>query len=379
MEQKVYSGENAFSHLLRILRESNCKKFFFVCGNHVFQTPKIQEFLCTLTISYVHFSDFTSNPVYEDIVKGVSLFRHEKCDFIVAIGGGSTIDVAKCIKEFAVLDEQKNYLEQHGKSSNIPMMAIPTTAGTGSEATQFAVLYQNKKKRSLSHPSLIPEFVILDAGFLDGLSDYHKKSSLLDALCQCIESYWSIYSTEESRYLAKKGIQQILGNFEGYFQNEPKSQMNMLLAANLSGKAINITQTTAAHGMSYGLSSLYGIAHGHAAACCLPYVWEYIADHTADCLDSRGESHLLKILDELNEIFYGDSYKDSIERWNQIVSFLNLPFPVTGTHTEILDLTASVNMERLSNTPVAIPEQAIYSMYQRLLTDKKKQNHPIVS
>lgn len=378
MEQKVYCGENAFSNLPHILKENNCKQLFLICGNHVFQIPKIQECIHSLTIPYVHFSDFTSNPIYEDIKKGVSVFKQTQCDFIVAIGGGSTIDVAKCIKEFVVLNEEENYLEQPCQNSSIPILAIPTTAGTGSEATQFAVLYENKEKKSLSHPCLIPEFVILDSVFLDGLSEYHKKSALLDALCQCVESYWSVHSTKESKELAKKGMQQILGNVEGYFRNEPEAKNNLLIAANLSGKAINITKTTAAHAMSYRLSTLYGIAHGHAVACCLPYVWEYIATHTADCLDCRGENYLLETLNELNEIFYADSFKDSIKRWNQIVSSLNLPLVVRGTDKEILDLATSVNVERLSNTPVTIPEKAIYSMYEQLLADKKKQNDQIV-
>lgn len=376
MEQTIYSGRNAFSSLASILIKHQCNKFLLVCGNRVFQSPDVRKFLERLTIPYVHFSDFTPNPIYEDIVAGVSLFKNTQCDSIVAIGGGSTIDVAKCIKEFAVLNEEIDYLEQPCQNSIIPLLAIPTTAGTGSEATHFAVLYKNGEKKSLSHFSLIPEVVILDTVFLKGLSDYHKKSALLDALCQCIESYWSIHSTDISKAYARKGIRLILENIEGYLVDEPEAQENMLLAANLSGKAINITQTTAAHAMSYRLSSIYGIAHGHSVACCLPYVWKHIAEHTAACLDQRGESYLLKILDELNEIFYADSAVESIERLEQIVFSLQMSSPVATAETEIENLTESVNIQRLSNTPVAITEKDIYEMYCQLLTGKKKTYFP---
>lgn len=379
MEQTIYSGRNAFSSLASILIKHQCNKFLLVCGNRVFQSPDVRKFLERLTIPYVHFSDFTPNPIYEDIVAGVSLFKNTQCDSIVAIGGGSTIDVAKCIKEFSILNEEIDYLEQPCQSSIIPLLAIPTTAGTGSEATHFAVLYKNGEKKSLSHFSLIPEVVILDTVFLKGLSDYHKKSALLDALCQCIESYWSIHSTDISKAYARKGIRLILENIEGYLVDEPEAQENMLLAANLSGKAINITQTTAAHAMSYRLSSIYGIAHGHSVACCLPYVWKHIAEHTAACLDQRGESYLLKILDELNEIFYADSAIESIERLEQIMFSLQMSSPIAAAETEIENLTKSVNIQRLSNTPVAITEKDIYKMYCQLLTGKKKHTFPIIS
>ena len=87
----------------------------------------------------------------------------------------------------------------------------------------------------------------------------------------------------------------ILNNIEGYLNNEKEALNNMLIAANYSGKAINITQTTAPHAMSYKLTSLYEIAHGHAVALCLPPVWEYMIKNSDKCIDPRGEKHLLGV------------------------------------------------------------------------------------
>ena len=117
------------------------KKPLLVCDD-AFDSFGI-EFPCEVT----RFSAFTSNPDYEDIKSGVKVLRKNKCDFIVAIGGGSSIDTAKSIKYY-------NHI-------NLPLMAVPTTSGTGSEATHFAVIYRNGKKQSIADKRLLPEYVIL--------------------------------------------------------------------------------------------------------------------------------------------------------------------------------------------------------------------------
>ena len=132
------------------------------------------------------------------------LLENIKCDSIISIGGGSCIDVAKAIKLYSSFDG--NYIDQTPKYVDMPFLAIPTTAGTGTESTRYSVIYYNGEKQSLVHDSLLPDTAILNVKFLYNMPDYHKKSSLLDAFCQAIESYWSINSSETSKEYSEQSI-----------------------------------------------------------------------------------------------------------------------------------------------------------------------------
>ena len=248
------------------------------------------------------FSNFTANPQFNDIVKGIELFNNEKCDFIVSIGGGSSIDTAKVIKLYSVID-YKNGLQSNYKYNPVKHLAIPTTAGTGSESTRYSVCYYEGKKQSVTHDSIVPDYVILDPSLLIGLPEYQKKSTLMDALCQAIESYWSVNSDEESKKYSIESIKLILSNIDKYINDNDLETCNkMLQASNLAGKAINITQTTAAHAMSYKITSMYGVSHGHAVALTLPYIWEHMENNLNKCIDYRGSDYLKKTLLELKNI-----------------------------------------------------------------------------
>ena len=139
MPQTIISGEQSRRQLAEIFRTLGARKFFLICGSPFDRLP-LCELFESIGTPYVRFSGFTSNPVYEDVCRGVDLFRQERCDTIVAVGGGSAIDVAKCVRQFSVLDSSQDYLAQQYRDSQIPMIAVPTTAGTGSESTHFAVV-----------------------------------------------------------------------------------------------------------------------------------------------------------------------------------------------------------------------------------------------
>lgn len=182
-------------------------------------------------------------------------------DEIVSIGGGSTIDTGKYI----------------AWKLDIPHTAKPTTAGTGSEVTKYAVFTKNGKKFSFENKELIPNYSVLNPSLVVTLPPLHTASSGLDALSQCVESSWSLDSTKESLAYAKEGIKLVLSNLLDSYNN-PKNEMlrmEMLIAANNSGKAINITRTSICHAISYPLTIDYGIPHGIACAMTLPYFMRY--------------------------------------------------------------------------------------------------------
>jgi alcohol dehydrogenase class IV len=187
----------------------------------------------------------------------------------MAIGGGSAMDVAKCVKLYCATPgngADGSFLKEEPVSARIPFLAMPTTAGTGSEATRYAVIYYEGKKQSVTHDSLIPETVLMDPACLKTLPLYQRKATMMDALCHAIESFWSVNSTEESKAYSRKAVKGVLKNIEAYLKNTEEGNAGMLVAAHEAGKAINITQTTAGHAMCYKITNLFNCAHGHAKA-----------------------------------------------------------------------------------------------------------------
>jgi len=341
MAQRFFPGIDA------LLEALQGRKVLLVCGKS-FDSLGLSETLSSLDL--VRFSDFKSNPLYEDVCRGVEVYSSTRRDAILSIGGGSAMDVAKCIKLFAGMDPVLPYLNQPFSDSGIPLAAIPTTAGTGSESTRHAVIYYQGEKQSISHPSLVPEFVCLMPELLRNLPLYQKKCTLLDALCQAIESWWSVSATEESIHYSKQAITMIRDHWKAYVMDHaPTAVEQILLASNYAGRAINITATTAPHAMSYKLTSHYGIPHGHAVALCMEEVWAYMQDAPL----------LRSVFQQLPVDF---------SWFRQLLAELELERPISrNREAEISMLTASVNPLRLKNNPVALSPEVLHAMYERIV------------
>ena len=305
MEQKIISSKNEYREFDEWLFSVNAKKVLLVCDDSIRFMGAFNSHLESLVeegIEFCSFNDFQPNPLYENVQKGVELFRNASCDSIIAVGGGSSMDVAKCIKAYTKMPgngEKGAWLDEEIKPNAIPFLAMPTTAGTGSEATRFAVIYYEDKKQSVTSESFIPETVLMDPSVLKTLPLYQKKATMMDAFSHAIESYWSVNSTEESKKYSKAAIKGVLAHMKGYLDSTEEGCAGMLKAAHVAGKAINITQTTAGHAMCYKITSLFGCAHGHAAILCNRVLFKYMAKHTSLCIDKRGEAYLKDTLDEI--------------------------------------------------------------------------------
>lgn len=344
---------------------------FVVCDSS-FPFLNIKSDIENMGKPHVLFSDFTPNPLYEQVCKGIDLFQITKCDSILAVGGGSAIDVAKCIK-LAVLAKEGNAslipplvstrVECDG--SKIPFIAIPTTAGTGSESTHNAVMYYEGTKQTVTNDGVLPDYAILEPSVLKTLPLYQKKCTMMDALCQGIESWWSVNSTGESYEYSRKTIELIMANWRKYiFENDDEAADNIMLAANYGGRAINITATTAAHAMSYKITSLYKLPHGHAVAVCLPEIWKYMIDHYDNCIDSRGKDYLEKKFDEISKAMGCSNPLDAITTFEQMMAEMELKNPVAvERNVELKALSTSVNPVRLKNNPIGIDEKEAYKLY----------------
>ena len=122
------------------------ENILLVCDKSFYNT-KLYKDIKKINKKIICFDDFNPNPTYESVRKGVEIFKKNKCEYIIAIGGGSSMDVAKCIKLYSNMDDTKNYLDQEIVLNDVKLLAIPTTAGTGSEATKYAVIYYNNEKK----------------------------------------------------------------------------------------------------------------------------------------------------------------------------------------------------------------------------------------
>lgn len=371
--QSVLVASEDYKELDRYFSEKQIKKPMLVCGNS-FKRLRIKDYFDSiydrLGTEIVYFSDFCPNPQYESVVKGVEKYNSESCDGIIAVGGGSAMDVAKCIKLYSDMDHTFNYLEQDIVPNDIPFLAVPTTAGTGSEATRFAVIYYQGKKQSVSHVSSIPDTILFDATLLKDLPLYQKKATMMDALCHSIESFWSVNSNEESTEYATQAIELILNNREDYLKGNAASDEKMLKASYLAGRAINITQTTAGHAMSYKLTTLYGISHGHAAVLCNQKLLPYMIENTDKCIDSRGQNYLTDTFGRLAEVFGCSSLEELPRVFDTIVDELELERP-EATQEQFGILKNSVNPDRLKNNPVLLSVEAIDYLYHLILLTKK--------
>lgn len=317
----------------------------------------------------IRFTDFEPNPKIDDVRRGIDVFLAARPEVIVAVGGGTAIDMAKLIRALNQSDPEGAILGYSELApSEIPLIAVPTTAGTGSEATQFAVIYVGGKKFSLDHPSLMPQTAIIDTRLTLSLPRSVTAATGLDALCQAIESLWAVAATDESVEYAAIAVELILKQLPVATKcPDPVSREAMCRASYLAGQAINITRTTACHAISYSLTSKYGIPHGFAVSVTLAPLLAYNAGlSAADCQDPRGPDHVLKRIRRILSLLNVTSVSQGVDR---ILSFLSeLGGPVTirdagvDTSQKLMELIADTNPQRLSNNPRRATPESLWEL-----------------
>ena len=354
MVQKMIRGRGSLSRVGELMEKLHIARPLLVCDGWM-----VSAFTEKTGLSFPVYSGFHANPDFADCAAGAAMYREQGCDGLISVGGGSAMDTAKAVKTVLLTEDDDAALHSRlPEDAGLPHIAIPTSAGPGSEATQIAVVYVNNQKVSLSHEALLPDGIVHDSSLLDTLPDYHKKSCALDALCQGIESYWAKNATEDSRVHAYLAILGVLDNLRAYLAGDPHAADEMMEAAYRSGRAIQISRTTAAHAMSYQLTKKLGYAHGHACMLTLPFLWEH--------LSAREEA--LPVIMEL---------ADRMRLGNEMMAprllkgmLIDLGMEPKGRPDDAtLDALAdSVNVERLSNHPEALTREELRSIYARALT-----------
>lgn len=284
------------------------------------------------TKSFIRITNIPSNPTSEDIADALNHIGSSPVDVILAVGGGSCIDLAKGISAFypqfgyvshaSILSQiqDKSYLSCNG----VDIIAVPTTAGTGSEVTQWATVWDKvgKKKYSLDCPQLKPRAAYIVPEYTLSLSAELTLSTGLDALSHAVEAYWSRFTTPLVQDIAYRAVELIVSHLREAidFPDDLSVREKIARASLLAGIAFSQTRTTACHAISYPLTMYYGIPHGFAVALSLAGVAEINRGHFPN--DS-----------ELFGIF---------EDWNGIRGWLNMVsygiFTLTLNHLSVQDV-----------------------------------------
>ena len=377
MKQAVLIGSTHLHTLVSFLKNKKIQRILLVTGKSSFSDSSANAILKPYSSGFEisRFCEFSRNPKIEDVLEGVQVFKREDCQAIIAIGGGSVLDMAKLIKAYQ--DSDNNIATQIINNNvgfcRIPLVALPTTAGSGSEATEFAVVYIDNKKYSVSNAMLRPNLVFLIPEFTNSASSYLTAATGMDALTQAMESFWSVKSTETSREYSKEALASIWKYLPlAVHENDPKARSELLNAAHLAGKAINIAKTTAPHAISYSLTTYHGIPHGHAVALTIGFFCRFNAQLTdADCNDVRGAKHVRAIFTLIKEIIGEDDLEEALNSFISGIGLdLSIPQSQEGVDNDIAKILANINAQRMKNNPRLVREADLQPMLKKLFIFK---------
>ena len=370
MMQEKWIDKGAINKVAQILKKKNYKRIFLLTGKSSYELSGAKSKIESLFAGkdFVRFFNFSQNPKIEDAIEGVKKLKSFSPDLIIAIGGGSVIDMAKVIN---ILSANTGDLEFKIKNNQIlekkscELVAIPTTAGTGSESTHFAVLYIDKTKYSIAKTSLLPEYAVVDSDFILNLDKYILVSSGLDALCQSIESFWAKNANAESRDYAFKAMNLLFPTLSKLATNRNDELVSkMSLGANYAGMAINISKTTAPHALSYALTSYYNIPHGRAVAFFMGKF--FIINSSYDKVENFSLNNDVKLSSIMRKIFDFFNVKDGKEccyKWNTLLKELDVHRTFEGYNIDKMEckkkVMQNINLDRLNNNPVELSPETV--------------------
>lgn len=355
--------------LENIIKSNNYTNVLLFTGKNSYSLSGSKKYIedSLLGCNITRIFDFSVNPKAEEAEKILNNLVLTKFDCIIAIGGGSVIDFAKLInffgsKNIKIADYLLDKTNKVPETSLLPFIAIPTTAGTGSEATHFSVVYLEGNKYSVASSEILPNSVILEPSLTEQLPKYQTACVSLDAMAQAIESLWAVNATKESIKYAQKALKLIIPNIENVVNNpNSKNRADMLLGSYYAGKAINISKTTGPHAFSYYFTSKYNMPHGDAVSLTLVRFLELNWPN----IDSDIQTKFLKS-------FGVNRFEDLKNNLVSIIQKVGLGvYPkIDNFEKFVQDLKENVNVERLSNNPAEVVVEDVIKNVKRFFKVK---------
>ncbi len=323
LQPTIIKGEHALLNLVDVLKEKHMNRYMIVTTAGFIKRGTLQPFFERLDksrIAYSIFHDVKPDPEISDVEKLKEYYIKESCQGLIAIGGGSVIDCSKaalaCVQTSHL--DVKTVLETGRVSKILPLfIAVPTTAGTGSEVTAGAVITDpiRKRKYALSHLFLIPKYAVLDASLLTTLPAKMTAYTGMDALTHAIEAYINHFNNRKTKKYELEAIQSIFQYLIPSFLDGTNIQyrLELLEASYKAGVAITNNYIGYVHAIAHGIGGMYHLQHGMINAIILPIVLEeyggavtkklaQIADviGIAGQTDQQKAEHFIKKLKELN-------------------------------------------------------------------------------
>jgi len=328
---QIRFGENSLSKLDEFLQEFDVKNIGIIIDKTLEDLglmEKISDYL--FNYNFDIFTDILPFPSISTFENALQFTKKGKFDLVLGIGGGSSIDVAKVasvlankpgkVKDYIFDDSYKNNplkkIKREINKPGLPFVAIPTTAGTGSEVVMWSVIWDliNKTKQSISHPYMFSKLVIIDPTLTLTLPKKVLASAGIDSFCHAMEAYWSNNSNHLTISHSLEAIKLIFENLEkSYNSKNIKYRINMGAASLLAGLALSSGKTNSSHSMGYSLTQYFNVPHGAASAMFLPALFEFN-------FDSMGEKK--KILSKIFRITNG---KDGKIKIRNLMKNIGLP------------------------------------------------------
>ncbi|RYZ23923.1 MAG: iron-containing alcohol dehydrogenase [Chitinophagaceae bacterium] len=339
MISPTYRIGDVAQELARLVEQGGAGQVLLVAGGHFLRAPKAGELRALLGERLSVEVATPQGLLQEEELMGLAARLPAGIDAVIAIGGGRSIDCAKALLYYARREPRL-------------FAAVPTTAGSGSDATSFAVVYRGIEKLSLEHPALLPGAVVWDVALLRDLPQRQRAHSGLDALVQCVEALWSRLATPASSVRAWEAGSWLRANLPAFVQDPHNDDLALgtLYAAHGSGAAIQQSRTTGAHALSYYLTAVHGVDHGHAVALLLPVFLRYNALEPA-----AGFEAALQLL--------GATDGDTAARdWQAYVQALGVParFSDLGLSSACIpEWFRNINAGRFANNPVPFRADAL--------------------
>ena len=288
--QNIVAGRKTIEKLPEIAAKLGGKKAFIISGPHLNKIGAVascETLLGKAGIESAAFTDCEGNPSVETVEKATAMFQKSGADFIVAYGGGSPMDVAKAVGVVAKYGGSiTDYEGAHKVPGDIiPLIAIPTTAGTGSEVTAFSVITDHSRQYKLTVFSykILPTYAILDADLITTVPASVAAACGMDALIHALEAYISTAASPFSDAMAEKAMELIGGHIRRYVANrgDLEAAQAMLVGSLFAGIAFSFARLGNVHAMSHPVSAHFNVAHGVANAILLPTIVDYnaLADH----------------------------------------------------------------------------------------------------
>ena len=328
LNETSYHGAGAITAIPAEVAKRGLTKAF-VCSDpdlvkfHV--TDKVLDVLKNAGLAYELYSDIKPNPTIENVQSGVKAFKASKADYIVAIGGGSSMDTAKAVGIIIANPEHEDVRSLEGavdtKNPAVPIIAVPTTAGTAAEVTINYVITDVEKNRKFVcvDPHDIPVVALVDPEMMASMPKGLTASTGMDALTHAIEGYITKGAWELSDMFHIKAIEIIARSLRGAVANTPAGREGMALGQYVAGMGFSNVGLGIVHSMAHPLGALYDTPHGIANAIILPTVMEYNAPETGEKYREIARAMGVEGVDKMSQAEYRKAAIDAVRKLSEDV------------------------------------------------------------